>query len=67
MAVDLLSLTEVLARTGLSRPTFYRMRQRGDFPEAVRLAANKHVVLWRSDDVERWCEWNAAPRVQRGP
>lgn len=66
MAVDLLSLAEVLERTGLSQSTFYRVRARGgEFPEPVRLAANKRLVVWRSDDVEQWCNWKLPKKPRR--
>jgi len=68
VAVDLLSLREVLERTHLSERTFYRIRERGEFPLPVKLAANARLVVWRSDDVAAWCMANPTrARVQRDP
>jgi len=66
VAVDLLSLKQVLARTGLSRPTLYRLRERGEFPRPVKVFDNPRFVCWVSSDVESWCEQRRPPAVHRG-
>ncbi|MFT5446553.1 MAG: prophage regulatory protein [Gammaproteobacteria bacterium] len=41
-------------RLGLSRTTLHRLRERGDFPEPIRLGPNS--VGWISGDIEAWLE-----------
>jgi excisionase family DNA binding protein len=53
--MDLLTIREIIARTGLSERTFYRLRKRGEFPEPVRVSSNRRLVLFRSDQVDAWC------------
>jgi predicted DNA-binding transcriptional regulator AlpA len=64
--MELLSLAETLVRTGLSRRTFFRVRERGEFPQPLRFGHTR-VVLWRSDDVDTWVQANKPARVQRDP
>lgn len=56
--VDLLSVHEVLAKVGVSMPTLHRMRERGDFPEPLVLAANSNgsprSIAWRADVIDAW-------------
>jgi prophage regulatory protein len=47
-----LRLREVCARYGLGRSTVYRMMERGDFPQPIRLGPN--AVGWRIEDLEEW-------------
>jgi prophage regulatory protein len=47
-----LSARELRNLTGLSDPTLWRMRQRGELPEPVRLSPGR--VGWRVDDIEHW-------------
>jgi prophage regulatory protein len=49
-----LSARELRSLTGLSDPTLWRMRQRGELPEPVRLSPGR--VAWRADVIERWIE-----------
>jgi len=42
----------VIARTGLSDTTIWRMYRRGEFPRPVQLSAN--AVGWRESDVDAW-------------
>ncbi len=51
-AIRLLDVASVLTCTGLKRRTFYCLRERGDFPEPVRLSTNPHDVVWPSDVIE---------------
>ena len=50
----LLSLPEVVRRTGLSRPTIYRKIGDGSFPRQVK--AGKHAVRWRESAITAWIE-----------
>jgi len=59
-AVMILRLKDVITRTGLSRPTIYRLIARGEFPRQVELGPNS--VGWRADKVQEWIE----TRVERG-
>jgi prophage regulatory protein len=43
---------EVLRRTGLSKPTRWRLEQAGDFPARVPLGANS--TGWLEHQVEEW-------------
>jgi prophage regulatory protein len=56
----ILRLKDVITRTGLSRPTIYRLIARGEFPRQVELGPNS--VGWRADKVQEWIE----TRVERG-
>lgn len=50
----ILRLKSVLARTGLSRSTLYRMVQAGRFPRPLRISVR--CTGWREADVERWIQ-----------
>lgn len=50
--MKLLRLPQVVAITGLSRMTIYRMERRREFPHRVQLGLNS--VTWREDDVDAW-------------
>lgn len=52
MASTVLRLASVLARTGLSRSTLYRIMAAGAFPRSVRLG--ERAIGWRETDVEKW-------------
>lgn len=49
---SMLRASTVVAVTGLSRATLYRMILKGDFPKAVQLS--RHCVAWRQADVAAW-------------
>lgn len=49
--MDLFSLGEVTRLTGLARRTLFRMRERNEFPQALRIG---RAVLWRADDLNTW-------------
>jgi len=50
---DILSPTETRQKCGnLSTTTLWRMRQRGEFPEAVRLSPGR--IGWRHSDIKTW-------------
>ena len=50
--ICILTVQEVMRRTGLSRPTIYRYINKGIFPAQVRRGAAN--VGWRSDEIERY-------------
>ena len=55
----MLRMPQVVAITGLSRMTIYRLEKRRQFPGRVQLSPNS--VGWRKEDVDRWLE--SLPKV----
>jgi excisionase family DNA binding protein len=51
---DLLTAREVAARLSISRRTIYRMMERKQFPQPVRLGT-RHV-RWKTTDVQRYLD-----------
>jgi len=47
-------LPMVMARTGLSATTIWRMERRGEFPKRLRLSAN--AVGWREEELKAWID-----------
>jgi prophage regulatory protein len=47
-----LRLPTVLAKTGVSRATIYRLVQRGDFPSAHKLS--ERTSVWNEAEVDSW-------------
>jgi prophage regulatory protein len=54
MNTRLIRLAELLARTGLSRSTLYRLEADGQFPRRVKLG--KRSVAWRESQLLEWIE-----------
>lgn len=54
MALSLLRISEVTARTGLSRSTIYLRMSQGQFPKSVSLGGR--LVAWSSEDIDNWVE-----------
>lgn len=52
--MQILRMREVCSRTGLSRPTIYRLIKRGEFPRATNLGAK--AVGWFEHQVDEWLE-----------
>jgi prophage regulatory protein len=52
--VKVLRLPEVLAATGVSRMTIYRLEAKGQFPRRRRLGANS--VGWLEEEVSAWIQ-----------
>ena len=51
----MLTVKEVCARIGLSRPCVYRMARAGTFPPGVKLTPGRYgAVRWQSEAVEAW-------------
>ena len=55
----MLRMPQVVAITGLSRMTIYRLEKRRQFPGRVQLSPNS--VGWRKEDVDHWLE--SLPKV----
>jgi prophage regulatory protein len=49
-----LRMPQVVAATGLSRMTIYRLEKRGQFPSRIQLSPNS--IGWRKDEVDHWIE-----------
>ena len=47
-----LRLPTVLAKTGVSRATIYRLVKRGDFPSAHKLS--ERTSVWNEAEVDSW-------------
>ena len=45
---------EVVAQTGLSRATLYRLVNEGEFPRQVQLTSRS--VGWYAKDIEKWLQ-----------
>lgn len=52
--MSMLRMPQVIALTGLSRMTVYRMESRGQFPRRVQLSPNS--IGWRKNEVDVWLE-----------
>ena len=52
MALTILRLPEVKARTGLSRSTIYLKMAEGSFPEPIALGARS--VGWIESEIDAW-------------
>lgn len=52
MTERLLRMAEVMARTGLSRPTIYRWMAEGAFPKPVSLGPKSKTVAWLESEVQ---------------
>lgn len=60
-AVDpMLRMKSVIALTGLSRSTLYRLIESGDFPPGVRLTT--HTIAWPASEVANWIQLRIAAR-----
>lgn len=61
--MKILRLPEVIARTGLSRPTVYRYVARRLFPAPVPLG--RRAVGWLESEINEWMMQRAAARSQQ--
>jgi predicted DNA-binding transcriptional regulator AlpA len=46
---------------GLSLPTLWRMRQKGTFPEPVRVSPGR--VAWYADEIDEWIASRVSSRA----
>ena len=58
--MKLIRLNQVLALTGLSRGTIYRLERAGSFPVRRRLSTNS--VAWLEHEITAWMESRPAAR-----
>ncbi len=49
-----LRLTDVMARTGLSRSAIYLSISEGNFPQNINLSARS--VAWRESEIDAWMQ-----------
>ncbi|MDE0353840.1 MAG: AlpA family phage regulatory protein [bacterium] len=57
----------VVAVTGLSRTTLWRLRQNGQFPNPVRLGGStSRAVGWLRSDIEAWIHTRPAAQPNGG-
>lgn len=57
--LQLLRVNDVCRLLRISKPTFWRMRRRSDFPRAAEVT--DHVFAWRRRDVEAWLDRRYRP------
>lgn len=50
----ILRIGQVSARTGLAKPTIYRLIQQGKFPAGVDILGNGRVVGWSAESINAW-------------
>ena len=51
---NLMRLPQVVAETGLSRSTIYKMINAGEFPRPMKLG--ERINGWRGQDIAQWIE-----------
>jgi prophage regulatory protein len=56
----------VSMRTGLSRPTIWRMVKQGRFPKSIQITGG-HAVGWAASEVQDWIQNRIAQREQQEP
>ena len=52
--MQILKVSEVIKRTGLSRTTLWRLERDGKFPGSIKLSVNR--VGWRENEIDDWIE-----------
>lgn len=52
---QLLRLPAVLAMTGVSRSTLYRLVQDGKFPKPISVGTGR-AVAWLESDIDKWID-----------
>lgn len=50
----ILRISDVVAETGLSRTTIWRLSRKGGFPPAIKLTPT--AIGWHADEVRAWVE-----------
>jgi prophage regulatory protein len=59
---QLLSISDVLATTSLSKTTVYVLMRAGRFPKTVQLSTNR--VAWKASDVQAWIAQRTGAHAQ---
>jgi prophage regulatory protein len=59
--MNLLTINEVVERTRLSKPTIYKLINKGCFPKQIHLSDNK--VAWLEEEITAWINTRAQARV----
>ena len=52
--MQILKVSEVINKTGLSRTTLWRLERSGKFPSSIKLSYNR--VGWREHEIDEWIE-----------
>ena len=65
MAITILRLPSVKARTGLSTSTIYLQMSRGNFPRPISLGAR--AVGWISADIDEWINQQITKSFGKNP
>jgi prophage regulatory protein len=55
----LLRLAAVMDRTGLAKPSVYRLESEGKFPKRVKLS--ERCVAWREAEISEWIASRVSP------
>jgi len=50
--VEHMRMAEIIKELGISRATFWRLREREDFPKGIKITSR--TIIWRVRDVEEW-------------
>lgn len=58
----IIRLPEVLAKTGLTRASVYRLAQAGKFPSSVKLSERSSG--WRESEVDSWVASRQPPTAE---
>ena len=58
--IALIKIEEVKDRTGLSKPTIYRLMRTGRFPKQMKTSDN--TVAWVESEIDGWLSERAAAR-----
>jgi prophage regulatory protein len=58
-----LRIATVLMLTGLTRPTLYRLMQKGLFPQNFKIGL--HCAAWDKDQVQCWMEERRSGKNER--
>ena len=53
-SIRFLRMRDVMAVTGLSRPSVYRFIKKGDFPQPVKLG--ELTSAWIESEIQEWCK-----------
>jgi len=60
--MKILRVAEVIAQTGISRVTIWRLEREGKFPRRIQLS--EHAIGWLGKEIDAWVQ--SRPRVHSG-